>query len=99
MKALMERLADHVEQFNCSVYDDGRLVLFPNPPVSGNQHKSIHVGYALKIAELDWRIVRLEPEAPDYLKPLVGHSFAGQNLLKAAVRRAAFVAAFEEICV
>ena len=97
MTTLVEKLADHVERFNCSVYVDGRLMLFPDPPVAGNQHKSIHVGQAREIKKGDWRIESLEWNAPDYLKPLVGKSFAGQNLLKAAVRRAAFVAEFEAL--
>ena len=39
MTTLVEKLANHVEHFNCSVYVDGRLMLFPDPPVAGNQHK------------------------------------------------------------
>lgn len=85
---LVNVLADHVERFNCSVYVDGRLMLFTDFPVSGNRRYGVHVGKVRKVAPMDWRIKSLESAAPDYLKPLVGQSFAGQNLLKSAVRKA-----------
>lgn len=97
MATLVEQLAEHVEHFNCSVYDDGRLKLFPDPPVKNNQHKGILVGQVSKISKHDWQIVSLEYNAPAYLKPLVGKSYPGQNLLKAAVRKAAFIALFEAV--
>ena len=94
---LVEKLADHIERFDCSVYVDGRLKLFTDFPLSGKRRDGIHVGQARKVAPMDWQIESLEPNAPDYLRPLVGKSFAGQNLLKAAVRKAAFVAEFKAI--
>lgn len=97
MTSLVEKLADHVERFNCSVYRDGRLMLFPEPPVKNNQHESVHVGQVFKASRHNWWIESLKQDAPAYLKPLVGKSFAGQNLLKAAVRKAAFVAEFEAL--
>lgn len=98
MKTALEKLADHVERFNCSVYVDGRLMLFPDFPVAGNRRRGIHVGRVDKTGPMDWQIKSLESDAPSYLKPLIGESFAGQNLLKSAVRKAAFVAEFEAVC-
>lgn len=94
---LIEQLADHVERFNCSVYVDGRLMLFPEMPPAGNRREGTHGGQARKVKKGDWRIESLEASAPDYLTPLVGESFAGQNLLKGAVRRAAFEAEFKTL--
>ena len=95
---LVEKLADHIERFDCSVYVDGRLKLFTDLPLSGKRRDGIHVGQAREVGPMDWRIESLEYNAPDYLKPLIGKSFAGQNLLKGAVRRAVFVAEFKAIC-
>ena len=95
MTPLVEKLADHIEKFDCSVYVDGRLKLFMEIPPSGKRRCGILVG---QVQQEDWKIEKLEWDAPDYLKLLVGQSFAGQNLLKAAVRKAAFVAEFKALC-
>ena len=92
---LIDKLADHVESFSCSIYTDGRLMIFPKLPSWGNRKRGRHVGQARKVGYMDWQIESLNDDAPDYLKPLVGKSFDGMNLLKSAVRRAAFVAEFK----
>ena len=91
----IDKLADHVGRFACTVYGDGRLVVFTERPPRGNRKRGKHVGQVRKVRDMDWRIERLEVRAPDYLKPLAGKSFAGRNLLNDAVRRAAFVAEFK----
>lgn len=92
---LIDKLADHVESFSCTVYVDGRLIIFTDPPPWGNRKRGKHVGQAREVGYMDWRIESLKDNAPDYLKPLVGKSFDGMNLLNDAVRRAAFVAEFK----
>ena len=72
-------------------------MLFTDFPLSGNRRSGTHVGQAREVGPMDWQIESLEWNAPDYLRPLIGKSFAGQNLLKSAVRKAAFVAEFEAI--
>ena len=80
---LVDKLADHVERFECTVYGDGRLVLFTEPPLWGNRERGKHVGQARKVGDMDWRIEHLEVRVPDYLKPLLGKSFDGMNLRNA----------------
>ena len=36
----MDKLADHAERFACTVYGDGRLVLFTELPPRGNRKRA-----------------------------------------------------------
>lgn len=64
---LVDKLSDHVERFECTVYGDGRLVLFTEPPPWGNRKRGKHVGQARKVGDMDWRIERLEVAAVIFL--------------------------------
>ena len=86
--AIIDRLADYLELFDCSVYTDRRLMLFTEPPEGGIRRKGKHVG-TVSESYADWKIESLTDDAPGYLKPLVGKSHLTANLLKNAVRAAA----------
>ena len=91
-KSIIERLADHVEEFSCRANNE-KLMFYSHPssswPWRTNRHGT-HVGTVRKEYE-NHKIVSLTDDAPDYLKPLVGVSFARDVYLYAAIRRAAFL--------
>ena len=50
--SIIKRLANHVEHFNCRVYEDKRLMLFPHPPqrrLHSEYQDSLHVGTAFRV--------------------------------------------------
>ena len=90
--SIVDRLARHVERFDCSITTkDRKLMIFTDPPTSIINRRGEHVGTVYDGPYADWGIESLKDYAPDYLKPLVGKSFNSAALLKGAVRRAAFV--------
>ena len=50
---LIDKLADHVESFSCTVYVDGRLIIFTDPPPWGNRKRGKHVGQAREVGYMD----------------------------------------------